>query len=173
MIIYIDVILIFSKTLEEHQKHLKIFLKIFYDNRIVFSAKKMKLFQDTIEFLGQTIEKGQIKVQEHAIEYADKFPDFINDKTQLQIFLGCLNYLSSYYKNLEADRKMLNQRLSKNPRTWTPKHSEVVTRIKRKVRTFPILHIIDDDLPKIIESDTSETGWGGILKQARKREKKT
>ena len=62
LIVYIDDILVFSKTLEEHQKHLKIFLKAVYDKGIVLSAKKMKLFHDTVEFLGQTTEKGQIKV---------------------------------------------------------------------------------------------------------------
>ena len=105
LILYIDGNLIFSKTLEKHQKILKIFPKEVYDNGIVLFAKKMKLFHDTVEFLRHKIEKGQMKIQEHTMEFTEKFLDVIKDKTQLQRFLGCLKYLSPYYKNLAADKK--------------------------------------------------------------------
>jgi hypothetical protein len=46
----------------------------------------MELFQTEIKFLGHIISNGQITLQTHAIEFADKFPDKITDKTQLQDF---------------------------------------------------------------------------------------
>ena len=42
--------------------------------------------------------------------------------------------------------------------------------IKSKVKTLHILYLADEDLPKIVESDVSNIGWGGILKQTKEGE---
>jgi len=45
----------------------------------------------------------------------------------------------------------------------------VVHKIKAKVKTLHILYIADDDLPKIVETDASNYGWGAVLKQLRQK----
>ena len=62
------------------QKHLQ---KIVKNNGLVISKTKIKLFQTNIRFLGFYIYQGQIKPIHRAIEFANKFPDEIKDKTQL------------------------------------------------------------------------------------------
>ena len=74
-IVYIDDVLIFSNSIEEHFKHLKNFQKIVRDNGLVISATKIKLFQTKIRFLGFEIYQGQIKPIQRAIDFANKFPD--------------------------------------------------------------------------------------------------
>ena len=91
VIVYIDDILIFSKSLETHFKHLYLFKKIIIQNGLVISKAKMHIFQTTVRFLGHNIEKGKIIPIQRSIEFASKFPDIITDKTQLQRFLGSLN----------------------------------------------------------------------------------
>ena len=66
----------------------------------MISATKIKLFQTNIRFLGFDIYHGQIKPIHRAIEFANKFPDEIKNKTQLQRFLGSLNYVAEFYPNL-------------------------------------------------------------------------
>ena len=90
----------------------------------------MELFQTKIKFLGQEIENILIKLQDHAIKFSDKFPDQITDKQQLQIFLGCLNYISLYYKNCVADRKILQERLKKETGPWTNEHTKSIGSLK-------------------------------------------
>ena len=51
-IVYIDDVIIFSNSIEEHFKHLQIFQQIVRDNGLVISATKIKLFQTNIRFLG-------------------------------------------------------------------------------------------------------------------------
>ena len=99
-IVYIDDVLISSKSLDQHWKHLRAFLNTIKLNGLVVSAPKIKLFQTTIRFLGFDIRHGVIKPIDRAIQFADKFPDEILDKTQLQRFLGSLNYISDFYQNL-------------------------------------------------------------------------
>lgn len=86
-------------------------------------------------------------------------------KTQLQRFLGCLNYVSNFYQDCAKDRNLLNQRLRKNPSPWTSAHRNVVKNIKAKLKYIPILYVVDDSSSKIVESDASDLGWGGVPKQ--------
>jgi hypothetical protein len=86
-IVYIDDVLIYSKSINEHWKHLNSFLDIIKTNGLVVSTKKIKLFQTKIRFLGFDISEGQIRPIDRAIELASKFSDFITDKNKLQRFL--------------------------------------------------------------------------------------
>ncbi|KAK9714054.1 hypothetical protein RND81_06G068400 [Saponaria officinalis] len=86
----------------------------------------MSLFQTKIRFLGHNIEKGNIIPINRSIEFGSKFPDEITDKTQLQRFLGSLNYIAPYYKNIAEDTTILYERLKKNPQPWTKTHSDAV-----------------------------------------------
>ena len=82
-IVYIDYVLIFSNSIEEHFQHLKIFQILVRDNGLVISASKIKLFQTNIRFLGFDIYQGKIKPIQRAIEFVSKFPNEIKDKNQL------------------------------------------------------------------------------------------
>ena len=77
--------------------------------------------------------------------------------------------MSYFYKNLAVDRKLLTDRLKKNPADWSEQHSQAVKKIKEKVKFLPCLNIIDINAFKIVEIDASNKGYGGILKQ-RKQE---
>ena len=99
-IVYIDDVLIFSESLEQHKKHLQAFLNTVKLNGLVVSAPKIKLFQTKVRFLGFDIHHGIIKPIDRSIQFTEKFPDQILDKTLLQRFLGSLNYISDFYQNL-------------------------------------------------------------------------
>ena len=165
IIVYIDDILVFSKDIETHFKHLEIFKSIIIKNGLVISRPKMMLFQTKIRFLGHNIDQGNIIPINRSIEFASKFPDEITDKTQLQRFLGSLNYILPYYKNLTQDTSILYDRLKKNPKPWSNDHTKAVQQIKQKVQNLPCLMIANPNWEKIVETDASEIGYGGILKQ--------
>jgi len=97
LVVYIDDVLIFSKNIQEHFKHVNIFKNLVKKNGLVLSKKKIEVFQTTIKFLGHTICNGNISLQKHALEFVEKFPDVIINKNQLQRFLGFLNYVSNFY----------------------------------------------------------------------------
>jgi len=164
-IVYIDDVLIYSKSIDEHWKHLNLFLDIIKTNGLVVSAKKIKLFQTKIRFLGFDIFEGQIRPIDRAIEFASKFPDVITDKNQLQRFLGSLNYVANFYKNLRKYCKPLFDRLQNNHPPWTEVHTSLVKKIKTHVRSLPYLGIRTDSAFKIVETDAFDIGYGGILKQ--------
>jgi len=171
--VYIDDILIFSNSIPEHLVHLKKFLQRCQQKGVVLSEKKMLLYQTEISFLGHIIRFGEIRVMTHSLEFVDKFPDVITDKTQLQRFLGCLNYISKFYPNCATDRSLLNQRLKKDAdrQPWLPQHTEAVKKIKAKVKTLPGLHPINEEEHKVVFSDASDLGWGAVLCQLSSEDK--
>ncbi|KAL4187415.1 hypothetical protein AMTRI_Chr09g18880 [Amborella trichopoda] len=125
----------------------------------------MSLFQTKIRFLGHNITQGTIIPIDRSIQFADKFSDTILDKKELQRFLGCLNYIADFYKDLIIDAKPLYDRLKKNPPRWTNIHTEAVKKLKMESKELPCLSLSDPDGFKIIECDASDLGLGGILKQ--------
>ena len=164
-IVYIDDVLIFSESLNQHKKHLRAFIQTVKLNGLVVLAPKIKLFQTRVRFLGFDIHHGVIKPIDRAIQFADKFLDQILDKTQLQRFLGSLNYISDFYQNLKQQCKPLFDRLRTNPPPWTLAHTLIVQEIKKYVKTLPCLGIPSVNSFKIVQTDTSNIGFGGILLQ--------
>ena len=125
----------------------------------------MLLFQNKVRFLGHDIFQGTIKPIQRSLVFAEKFPDEIKDKNQLQRFLGCLNYVSDFFPHLKHLCAPLYNRLRKNPKPWSQEHTNIVKQIKHRITALPCLHLPNPAAFMIVETDASDIGYGGILKQ--------
>jgi len=83
----------------------------------------------------------------------------------LQIFLGCLNYVHDFLKDLGIICKPLYLRLKKKPEPWTEQHTKIVQHIKEKLKYLPCFIIPHPNAQIIIETDASDLGFVGIRKQ--------
>ena len=131
---------------------------IIKQNGLVVSKSKINLFQTRIRFLGHNIHQGTIIPIDISIEFASKFHNQILDKTQLQRFLGCLNYVGEFVSYLNNIVKPLHDRLKKNPPSWSDIHTQVVKDIKLKVQSTKCLYLPIPQAFKIIETDASDIG---------------
>ena len=109
------------------------------------------MFQTKVQFLGYDIVEGQIFPIDRAIQFANKFSDVITDKTQLQRFLGSLNYVADFYKDMRKQCKPLFDRLQNNPPPWSDVHTSLVKQIKSHVKTFPVLVFLLLMLSKLLK----------------------
>ena len=75
------------RNLNEHREHLDIFIKLIRENGLVVSVKKIQNFQTKIIFSGYEIYHVTITPIQRLIESAEKFPNEMKDKQELQIFL--------------------------------------------------------------------------------------
>jgi len=158
-------VLVFSNTIDQHFKHLQIFISVMERNGLAASASKLLLFQTKIRFLGHNIYQGTIKPIQRALIFADKFPDDIKDRKQLQRFLGFLNYVSDFFPNLRQICAPLYNRLRKNPKPWSTQHTQIMQQVKQRVQSLPCLGIPHPNAFMSVETDASDIGYGGILKQ--------
>ena len=95
-IVYIDDVLMFSNDIYFHFKHLNVFFNIIKYNCMVINAKKIKLFQIKVWFLGHDLYQGNYKPICRTTEFSDMFFNVILDKNQLQRYLGSLNYVCDF-----------------------------------------------------------------------------
>ncbi|WMV41541.1 hypothetical protein MTR67_034926 [Solanum verrucosum] len=83
----------------------------------------------------------------------------LTGKTQLQRFLGSLNYISPFYKNLSRDLAPLYDRQKKDhKKPWTNSLTDLVKTIKERVKSLPCLTLANPAWPKIVETDASNIG---------------
>ena len=68
------------------------FYELVFKHGLVLSESKMEIEKTEMEFLEFKIQKGQVVLQKHVLSVFSQFPNQILDKTQLQRFLGSLNY---------------------------------------------------------------------------------
>ena len=165
IIVYIDDVLVYSTSIEEHWKHLNKFIETVKSNGLSLSTTKINLFHTRIRFLGHHIHQGTITPIQRSIEFADKFPDEIKHKKQLQCFLGSLNYVSNFIRDLSQLCAPFRQKLKKNLVPWNEDHTKIVKIVKSKVKTLPCLALANPEAFKIVETDASNIGFCGILKQ--------
>nr|AAP53052.1 retrotransposon protein, putative, Ty3-gypsy subclass [Oryza sativa Japonica Group] len=116
ILVYIDDLLVFSRTYKEHIAHLEIFFRKVEQNRLILSKKKMEICKEKINFLGHEIGEGKIHLQEHIAKKILQFPDAMNDKKKLQQFLGLVNYARNHINNLAKLAGPLYAKLIKNDR---------------------------------------------------------
>ena len=76
-----------------------------------------------------------------------------------------MNYVLDFCPNINRLVKLLHDRLKKHPVAWSDHHTDIVRQIKKQVLEIPCLHIADSLAFKIVETDASDLGYGGILKQ--------
>ena len=82
------------------------------------------MFQTKVKLLGHDIYKENTVPIDRAIKSTYKFLDEMKDRKQFQRFLGSLNHIFYFYKNLAKDCEPLYKRLMKNPSTWFKEHTK-------------------------------------------------
>nr|WEX32083.1 polyprotein [Dioscorea bacilliform SN virus] len=164
--VYIDDILVFSETEDEHVKHLRIMLHICQKNGLVLSPTKMKIGTPTIEFLGAVIGNRKIKLQEHIIK---KIADFNDEELKttkgLRSWLGILNYARAYMPNMGRILGPLYSKVSPNgEKRLNSEDWRLIREVRATIRSLPDLELPPNDSFIVIEADGCMEGWGGVCK---------
>jgi hypothetical protein len=68
--------------------------------------------------------------------------------------------------------KSLHDKLRKNLVSWFDEHNKIIRQIKNQIKRIHYLHIANPLAPKIVKTNASELGYGGILKQIQIKENK-
>ena len=163
--IYIDDILIYGKTVEEHDKRLLKVLEIARKNNIKFNKSKTKLRVNEITYMGHNISANGIKPDNNKIKAIVDMPHPTSRKG-LQRFLGLVTYIGKFIENLSSLTKPLRDLLKKNRCfVWEKCHDDAIKVLKAKLTTSPVLQFYDPNKPVLISTDASKDGIGAVLIQ--------
>ena len=173
--VFLDDVVIGSDSQSEHLQHLKEVFDILKEANLTVKIKKCKFFQTELKYLGHIIGNNKITVDPSKIE-SIKNAVAPKNITELQCFLGMINYYNKFYPNLASFAYPLYQLLKnrqnkkgkkdKNiPFIWTEVEEKAFREIKELLSTYPILTSPDYTKQFYVSTDASDKGLGGVLYQ--------
>jgi hypothetical protein len=165
VVVYLDDILIFSKTREEHVNHVREVLKRLKENHLYCQLEKCSFFIPEVDYLGIIASGEGIRVDPSKVAQAVDWPVPKNIKN-LQEFLGFANFYRRFIGNYSKIACPLFDLLHKDqPWKWTTREQKALDDMKSALQTAPVL--IQPDLYKelFLECDASDFATGAILSQ--------
>ena len=168
--VYLDDIVIWSNTLDEHVRNVRKVLQALEDAKLYCNPKKTKLFCTEIHFLGHRISCRGIEPDEGKANRIKNWPT-PTSSSDVRSFLGLVRYLSPFLPNLAKFSgtldKLTKKECDKNFPGWLPRHQMAFEAIKRLVMSTDCLTTIDPKLMPnhkiFVTTDASDTGCGAIL----------
>ncbi len=163
--VYIDDIMIYSKTFEEHLHHIELILKKLREANVMLKLKKCKWGDRNVEYLGHIVGRGGLKPDPKKI---DKIKDLKppKDVTGVRSILGICSYYRKFIKGFSKIAKPLNDLLKKEIKfEWTEKQQEAFDKLKQKLIEHPILEYPNYEKPFTLITDASGRGLGAVLAQ--------
>lgn len=163
VLIYLDDILVYSKTQHEHAQHLRQVLSVLRENKLYCAPNKCEFYQDKMEFLGHVVSGEGITVDPKKIATVHDWPVPKNIK-ELRSFLGFANYYRRFVKDFSKLAGPLTTLTRKDEiYRWTADEQEAFEKLKVALTTTPVLIPPNQYLPFRITCDASDYAIGAVL----------
>ena len=163
---YIDDIIIFTETWEEHLKVSGELFKRLSEAGLTVKPSKCYVGFSSLEFLGHRIGGGEISATEKVL---DKIQDakVPQTKKQLRSFLGLTNFYRAYIQDYATLVQPLTELTKKKSRMeeWGSEQDESFKELKDRLSNKPVLKLADLEKEFVVRSDASGVGIGAVLLQ--------
>ena len=169
LLVYLDDICIFSKTLEEHLERLRITFKRFEAYRLKLNPAKCQVLQQEFTYLGHIISEQGIRADPKKLAAILQMPEPRCLK-QLRSFLGFCNYYRKFIKDYSMICAPLYELLADFK--WPPSAKAAFELLKAKLMEMPMLSYPDYSQGFIMNTDASDVGIGAVLSQEIENEEK-
>lgn len=165
VIIYIDDFLIHGKTEQEHDERLRLVLERARKIGLRFNEKKCQFNQTSVKYLGHIFNTNGMSIDPSRIEAIEKL-ESPTSKEELQRFLGMVNYIGSFLKNLSLECSNLRQLLKKDvPWQWNKSYELEFNHLKEMICKAPVLQYFDLCKPVRLSVDSSKDAIGCVILQ--------
>jgi hypothetical protein len=169
-LVYLDDVLIFSKTAEEHMTHLKLVLDLLRQHKYQAKLSKCNFGLPELPYLGFIVGRDGVKAN------PVKVADIVNwptpqTVTHVQQFLGLCNYFRKFvqgYANLAAPLTSLtsgSQGKKSVPIQWSDAAQQAFDGLKQAMSSAPVLKLPDWSKPFVVQTDASGVAIGAVLMQ--------
>jgi hypothetical protein len=165
---FVDDVLVWGKTKEEHDERLKEVLKRFEASGFVFNPTKCEFGKKEVMFLGHLVDGTRVRPNPQKVAAVKQFPtpQCADDVRRL---LGVATYISKFIPRFSAKTAVLRPLLCADMAfEWTAEHEEALRLIQDELTSDKVLFIFDTTLSVHIAMDASGTGLGAILMQKRR-----
>ncbi|TYK14713.1 pol protein [Cucumis melo var. makuwa] len=165
VIVFIDDILVYSKTEAEHEKHLHQVLGTLRANKLYAKFSKCEFWLKKVSFLGHVMSSEGVSIDPVKIEAVTSWPrpSTINE---VRSFLDLAGYYRMFVEDFSRIASPLTQLTRKGtPFVWNPTCETSFQELKQKLVSAPVLTVLDGSGSFVIYSDASKKGLGCMLMQ--------
>lgn len=165
--VYIDDIIVYSKTFSDHLIHLSSVFQLLRKHRLNAQPEKLILCKASLNFLGHTIGNGKISPQVAKVQSLKNY-NLPKTKKGVRAFLGATGYYRKFIQSYSETASPLYQMTTKKapdcPK-WTSEGLEAFNKLKQALSSETFLIPANPDKPYILATDASTKAIGGVLSQ--------
>jgi hypothetical protein len=168
VIVYLDDILIFSRTWDGHVRYVKNVLDSFQRENIYVKLYKCEFGKTALVYLGHIVGGGQLKIDPSKIDVIVNWPE-PKSVTEIQSFLGAVQYWTRFISNFSFITDPLRAlTIVKNTFQWGGKQQKSFHTLKEKISSAPVLALPNIQQPFEIETDARGYAMDAVLMQYHK-----
>lgn len=165
VVVFMDDIIVFGESLEEHDQNLRKVLEVLENYGICLKPPKCRFRQAEVQFLGHKFSRLGATPTE------DKIAAVMNarepqNSAEVRSFLGMVNYVGPFIKNLATLTSPLNKISNEKSKfCWTETEANAFQKIKEKITKIDFLSPFDHRRRTRLVVDASPIGLGAVLLQ--------
>ncbi|XP_070013471.1 uncharacterized protein [Nicotiana sylvestris] len=162
VIVFIDDILIYSRSEAEHTDHLRAVLRTLQDYRLYAKFSKCEFWLTSVAFLGHVITSDGIKVDGQKIEAVMTWPRPLNP-TEVRSFLGLARYYRRFVEGFSSIYAPLTKLTHNGAKfQWTEACEQSFQELKKRLTTTPVLTLPDGIEANIVANALSRKSMGSL-----------
>jgi hypothetical protein len=165
VVVFIDNILIYSKSDSDHEEHLRLVLHKLRDNQLYAKFSKCEFWIGEVPFLGHIISNGGILVDPAKVKEIMEW-SVPSTVTEIRSFLGLTEYYRRFIEGLSKVAKPMTSLLEKGREfKWDEKCQDSFDQLKKRLMSPPVLVMPDLQKGFDIYCDACGQGLGCVLMQ--------
>ena len=165
ILVYLDDILVFSKSGEEHWEHLKIALERLREAKPFGRIHKCEFLKSRVDYLGYEVSEQGIHASPERVKAVVNWPK-LQTVHDVQSFLGFASYYRRFIHGFSQISGPMTELTRSNAQwRWEKAQEESFLALKIALATAPILRLPDFDHQFVVTTDASDVAVGAILQQ--------
>lgn len=171
---YLDDVVIFSQTWEEHMAHLQRVLHLIKTAGLTINPNKCAFAREQVEYLGHVVGQGVVKPRVGKVDAIHSYP-VPTTKKKVRAFMGLVGWYSKFIPHLSERAAVLTD-LTKasapNRVRWNEECDRAFKDLKSAITSESVLHTPDFSQPFTLQTDASGVGLGAVLLQEAEGERR-
>ena len=173
VLVYLDDILVYSKTPEEHIQHLRLVLSVLRQHKLYAKLAKCHFMKQEVKFLGHVVSKEGLRVDPAKTSAVEKWP-VPRSPHDVRCFLGLANYFRRFIQGYSKLVRPMNNLLKKDAEwVWSAECQDAFDGVKFALVNAPVLRMPDFQRAAaadpaghfVVIADASTKGLGAVLMQ--------
>jgi hypothetical protein len=167
VVVYLDDILIFNRTWEEHMQHIQQVLGTLRQHKLYANLEKCSFGMNRVQYLGYIVDEHGVHVDPAKIQVIRDWPA-PTTLTELQSFLGLANFYRRFvlgFSHIAWALSQVTKGGGKEKFAWGKAQQQAFDDLKHRLCSAPVLSLPDLQQPFEIETDASDYVVGAVLTQ--------